>query len=332
MKRVLITGATGFIGHHLVDTLLKLKKYKIRIFLRKQSNLTRLKKISKNKIEFFTGDFYKEEDIKNSLQNVDIFIHLASVLGRGRKEDYSKFNIKVSERFFYYASVKKKVKIIFISSFEVFGGSVKPYFYKETDKPAPLTSYGKSKHAVEMIAQEYIKKYRANITILRAPAVYGPEDNFDRGFIKMIDLIARNKFPPFLKMQNYMAVIYVENLVDIIIKCIHDRHSNNNLFLVADKEMLRTKDIFNLILILSRAKKPLIKMPVFAAKFVEFFFESLGKIFHFQPFYPENIVHNLTSNYACSLNKIENELGWIPPFSLYEGMKNTIQWYQKTRS
>ncbi len=330
MKTVLITGSTGFIGSHLVKTLINFKKYRIKIFIRKQSNLSRLGKLL-HKVEIFRGDFASEEDIKKSLKGVDIFIHLASVLGRGRKEDYLNFNIKTSERFFYYAVKNKVKKIIFLSSFEVMGGSKDICFYSEKDKPNPLTSYGKSKYEVEKIAQKYIKRHNLNITILRVPAVYGPNDNFDRGFIRLIDLVASNKFIPFGKMNNYMALIYIENLIDVILNCLENKKSNKQVYFVADKEILKALDIYYLIIKLCKVKESLITLPKFVVKGLELLFETSAKIFNFLPFYPENIVHNFTVNYACSTAKIEKELNWTPSYTIYKGMKKTIQWYRKVK-
>ena len=330
MKILLITGATGFIGSHLVKNLLKSRQYKIRIFIRAQSNLSRLEKIL-NKIEVFKGDFNKDQDIENSLKNVNIFIHLASVLQRGRKEEYQKFNINVSERFFFYSSKFKIKKVIFLSSFEVMGGSKDPHYYSELDPPNPLSSYGKSKYEVEKIAQKYIQERGLNITIFRIPAVYGPEDNFDRGFIRIIDMIAGNKFICFGKQNNYMSLIYIDNLIDIILKCIKSKKSNKQLYFVADKEILTVKEICNLIVKLTNAKQNPIRIPVFLVKIFADVMEFSGKIFNFLPFFPENFVHNVTANYACSMLKVEKELKWAPSYSLYEGMKETVKWYKKTK-
>ena len=265
------------------------------------------------------------------MKSVDIFIHLASVLQRGRKEDYQKFNINVSERFFYYASGLKIKKIIFLSSFEVMGGSKKPHFYTELDKPNPLSSYGKSKYEVEQIAQTYIKEKKLNITILRPPAVYGPEDNFDRGFIRIIDMIAHNRFINFGKQDNYTALIYIDNLIDIIVKCMKNNKSDKQLYFAADNEILTVKEICILIAKLTGAKPDFIEVPIFLVKIFTNIMEFLGKIFSFQPFFPENFVNNATANYACSMKKVKNELKWIPPYSLQEGMKKTVEWYIKNK-
>ncbi len=329
MKTLLITGATGFIGSHLVKALIKLKKYKIKIFIRPESDLSRLEQIL-NKIEVFKGDFSKDEDIKKSLNNVSILIHLASVLQRGRKEDYRNFNINASERFFFYSLRQKIDKIIFLSSFEVMGGSKAPSLFRETDEPNPLSFYARSKYKVEKIAKEYIKK-GLNITILRVPSVYGPEDNFDRGFIRIIDMIYRHKFIPFWDMENYIALIYINNLIDIIITCIKNKRSNKELYFVADKEILKAKDIYNLIIELCNTGKSFIRIPKVFVIILVGIIELFAKIFNFLPFFPENFVHNICSNYTCSMAKVEKELKWAPPFSLHKGMKETIEWYKKNK-
>lgn len=327
MKNILITGGSGFIGSRLIKSLLKKGKYNIRLFIRKESNTFRLKNL-KN-IEFFQGDFYNPLDLEKSLKGIDTFFHLAAILGRGRKEDYQKFNIGVSKNFLELAVKKRVRRIIYLSSLAVMGGTEKHHIYTEADNPAPVTLYGKSKYEVEKYAISLIKNHNANITILRAPAVYGPEDNFDRGFIRIIHLIATRKYIPVGNLKNLMSVIYVDNLIDALILVAKRKKLKSHLYFVADKEILTTGETYNIICKLLGVEKSKFTLPVWFISKVEALIEFFAKIFNFLPWYPENYVQDISSNYACSIKKIQQELKWTPPVSTYEGLKETIAWYKK---
>ncbi len=332
MQKVLITGGTGFIGSNLISFLLKKRNYKIRLFLRKESNTFRIKDFL-NKIEIKVGNFYNKKDLAEAIKGVDIVFHLASVLGMGKKEDYEKFNIGVSKNIFELSIKYKIKKVIYLSSLAVMGGSDKPHIYSEDDIPEPKTLYGWSKYEVEKIAMNLYKKKGFNITILRPPSVYGENDNFDRGFIRIIDLIARNKFIPIGKMNNLMSLIYIKNLVDamfIVLK--NSEKSRGKIYFVSDKEILTAYESYKLILKYTAGKEPFFHLPQNLMLFIDNLIEKSFRFLHIPPFYPQNFVHDLTTNYACSIKKIRSELNWTPPYSLEEGLKNTIVWYKSVRN
>ncbi len=329
MKNILITGGTGFVGSHLVKTLLKKKKYNIRLFIRAESNLKRIKNL-KN-ISLFKGNFYDPSDIAKSLEGIDTFFHLAAILGRGRKEDYQRFNIEVSKRFFNFALKKKVKKVVYLSSLAVMGGTEKPHIYTEEDTPTPKTLYAKSKYEVERYALHLANTYGLNITIIRAPAVYGPEDNFDRGFIRIIDLIAKKKFVPIGTLNNLMSLVYIDNLIDALITVAKSKKSNGKIYFVSDKEILTTGESYDIICNLLGVEKSRFTLPVWFISKVEAVIEFFAKIFGFLPWYPENYVNDITSNYACSIKKIQQELNWRPRITTYEGLRRTIEWYKNKK-
>ncbi len=328
MKNILITGGTGFVGSHLVRALAKKKHYKIRLFIREQSNLERIKNLKFKNVSLFKGDFYNPSDLKKSLEGIDTLFHLASILGRGRKDDYQKFNIEVSKKIFNFALEKKIKKVVYLSSLAVMGGTEKPHIYTEEDLPNPQTFYAKSKYEVEKYAFSLIDKFGFNITIIRAPAVYGHNDNFDRGFIRIIDMIAKQKFMPIGKLKNLMSLIYIDNLIDALILVANTRKSNGKVYFVADKEILSTGEIYEIICNLLGVPKSKIFFPKWLISKVESLIEFFAKIFNFLPNYPENYVNDITANYACSIKKIQKELKWQPKISTYDGLRKTIKWYK----
>ena len=330
MERILITGGTGFIGSHLLKRLLSEKKYKVRIFLRKESNLERIKGIEG--VEVFRGDFYNDNDLKKIVEGVDILFHLAAILARGKEEEYKKFNVEVSKKLFNYALSSGVKKIIFLSSLSVMGGSKNPHIFTENDKPSPQNLYSKSKLEVEEYISNISKKYKnKSFIIVRASAVYGPFDNFDRGFIRIIDMIKKGKFPIIGDLKNFMSLLYIDNLIDALILLMKKKILGLRIYFIADNEILTTGEVYDFICSDLGVKKKKFRIPVWLAKFLESVIEFFAKIFKFIPSFPEKYVEDFTSNYVCSIKKIRSELGWKPRFSTYEGLKRTIEWYKSLK-
>ncbi len=326
MKRVLIFGGTGFIGYHLINGLLKEKK-EITLFLRKESNIKRIKPFL-GKVKIIQGNLHNPDEIEEAIKKADVVYHLAAIINRRATwELYKKVNIELSKSIFEKASKHKK-RVIYISSLSVMGGTKEPHIYTEEDKPHPVAKYGRSKWEAEKIANHYIKTRKGRITILRPPAVYGEEDNFDRGFIKIIHLTYNRKFPVIGNLENYMSLVYVKNLVDIMLTVPYKRKTIGETYFVADKEILKSIEILNYIVKLLNAPPP-IKIPFWIAKGATQAIEIFSKITGYPVPFPENFVNDVTSNYACSINKITNDTGWKPKFSIYNGLKRTVNWYLK---
>lgn len=330
MTKVLITGAAGFIGSHLTKKLLSLGGYKIRAFLRPQSDLCRIRSVL-NRIEVFHGNLDRLSDIEKGMKGADILIHLASILKRGRPEDYQRINIDASKNFFRLAVKNRVKKVIYLSSLGVMRSTDEPHIYTEEEPTDPATWYGKSKVMIEQFALGLMKQKRTRFTILRPPAVYGEEDNFDRGVIMLVDLVARGLFVPFHDMKNFMSIIYIGNLIDAVVTSMKNRKSDNKIYFIADREILTMGELISAVRRLAGAPKIPVRFPTFLARGAEKIIETCGRIFNFLPAFPENSVDDMVRHYMCSSRLFQTETKWNPPFTLQEGLKRTVGWYLKER-
>ena len=168
----LVTGATGFLGSHLVDQLLA-RGHEVHVLLRKNSNLRWL--IGKP-VQFHYGDV--EADLKGlhaGLHHADYCFHVAGVIAARRPQTYYQVNTigtdHVLNACLQHPSLKR---IVVVTSLAARGPRQEPGPAQETDACHPITDYGKSKRDAELVALRY--QDRLPITIIRPPAIYGPRD------------------------------------------------------------------------------------------------------------------------------------------------------------
>lgn len=188
--RILVTGATGFIGSRLVENLSKIKKYRIRCLVRRKGPLKHLKNI-----EIFSGDITSKSSVKNAMKNVDIVVHLAAIKYHYLPDaEIYETNVMGTKNLLDYSQRVKH--FIYISTILVHN---------------PLDTYSKTKLEAEKLVEESGLKF----TILRLPFIFGKGDKTN--ITKMLDFL--KKYPIIPIIGNGKQLIYpmhVDDVVEII--------------------------------------------------------------------------------------------------------------------
>lgn len=231
MKKIFLTGATGFIGKKLVEKING--KYKIACLVRKTSNVELLKE--KN-IELVIGDLLEKESFIDGLNNADVVIHLAISHNKGNE----KLNFEGSKNIIEACKEKKVKKLIYISSMAV--------------KREIMDDYGKTKLKVE----EVIKKSGLNYTILRPSMIYDEKNlgliGKSLGIPLIIPIIGNGKYK--------INPIYADDVVDSIIKSIENKKSNKNEYDIAGQESLSFNEIVEVCKKQFKIRKVVVHVPL----------------------------------------------------------------------
>ncbi len=314
MDKIFITGATGFIGQALCAKMLG-EGYGIKALVRSQEQSACLpaavEKLSVESIETF--DKYQE------LEGVDAVIHLAGlahvIKGRASAslEVFRKVNLMGTQQIARTALKAKVKKFIFVSSVKVNGeGKSRPY--SENDPVAPEDAYGISKMEAEQALTRIAEKTSLQAVVLRLPLVYGPgvKANF-----KNLVKIAGSGLPlPFKGVDNRRSFLYLGNLVDAIIACVRHPQAAGQAFMVSDGQDISTPDLIKMISSVLGKKAHLFYLPPVILK-------ALGKITG-----KTEEIEKLTGTLLVDSSKIKNLLGWQPPFTLEEGIKETVKYFK----
>ncbi len=321
--KALVTGATGFVGSHLVEELVRLG-HSVKCITRPTSDLTLLKNLS---VEFVHADMNDRESMKPVVRDVEWIFHLSGLTKAKRESDYYKVNADASRVLYEVCrEVNPHVKkIVHVSSLAAAGPAETGKPRVESDPVNPLTYYGKSKREGERYAQEY-SQYLP-ITIISPPAVFGPREKDIFFYFQMI----KHHIKPFIGLkEKYLSIVYVKDLVKAIILAAVKPQSAGQTYFVDDGRIYSWNDVSHII----KSVMNQWTIPVFIpqwkvtvwAYLAEFFarFSSRPALINRQ-----KIIELRQTAWTCSSQKIRNELQFQNDYDFRKGCQETYEWYKQ---
>ncbi|NHV05708.1 MAG: NAD-dependent epimerase/dehydratase family protein, partial [Thaumarchaeota archaeon] len=220
---ILVTGATGFIGTRLVQSLVK-NGYKVKCFARRSSNITFLEK---NNVEVVYGDLIDKKSIETALDNVDSVVHLAAILDSTNKKIYD-VNVIGAKNLVEACKNKGIRKIIVLSSIVVTRDNLE-------------TPYQKTKS----IAEKLFLTSELNCLIIRPTWVYGEGS---KSFEKLVSSIKRLPFVPIIGSGDYkVQPVYVDDVVRLIILLLTSDKTKNKIYQIGGSTILTFNEMVNII-------------------------------------------------------------------------------------
>ena len=316
--KVLVTGATGFIGSHLVDALLA-RGDEVRILVRRPSNIEKFKR--KN-IEIVFGDIRDVASLKKATEDIDVVYHLAALLGGPNitSEELREVNVQGTENVLK-ASVTNKVKrFLYLSAGAVMGNVTQ--MADETVECNPSTPYAQSKYDAEQLALKYMNDL--SVTIVRSTMVYGPGEIHSKR--KMIQMIEKGLFRIIGNGKNQVSWVYVDNLVQGIILASKKERAIGAIYIISDERPYTMNELVEAIAKELGMKTPG-HVPTWIAVIAAVTLEGLSKIFKFSPPLFRDRVISLTANHSLDCSKACRDLGYKPNIALEEGIKRTVKYY-----
>jgi len=320
-ERVLVTGATGFIGSHLVDELL-VRGYELSALVRESSDLRWLKGKGINLIH---GGLTGKESLP-SLDGFDHIFHLGGATRVLRQIDFYRINRDGTEKLIKAACKMKGLKrFIFLSSQAAAGPSPEDRPLTEDDPPSPVSPYGESKLQAEKAVLLY--RGRVHVTILRPCAIYGPRDTY---FLELFKPISRGFLPSLGKGPMYFSFCYVADLVQALILSLQSDHPSGETFFIADGERHSLDDFAGLVSSEAGMKYRKIHIPIRAARIYAALADGLALLTKRPAAFSRNkCAEGIQQNWVCSIDKAKTRLGYSPGFRFETGVKLTLQWYKE---
>lgn len=306
-KRVLLTGATGFVGRAVQQRIMADEQYNLSIVAR------RVVGVPSTVRALQIADLTANTDWSAALVDQRVVIHAAARAHIMKDEvadplaEYRKVNVEGTLNLARQAAAAGVKRFIYISSIKVNGEQTqlgKPF--TADDKPAPEDAYGVSKAEAEEGLWQIAKETGMLLVIIRPTLVYG--FGVKGNFASMNNLVAKGLPLPLGAVHNQRSLVALDNLVDLIITCIDHPAAANQVFLAADGEDISTSSLLRGV---GKAMgKPARLIPV-PAWMLQLGATLLGK---------KAVAQRLLGSLQVDITKAHDVLGWKPPLTVEQGL------------
>jgi dihydroflavonol-4-reductase len=315
-QKILIIGASGFVGKNLV--LQYTKKRDVRIMVRPTSNIELFR--NNPRVNIVYGDLAKNAGITEALGGIDIVIHCAATtMGRSYWEFY-RTNTQGTTHLIDAMSTRNVRKMIYVSSHAACGPSATDDPLHEHDPKNPISFYGRTKY----LAERLVAQSGLDFTIIRPVSVYGPHDKEILTYIKLLN---QGICPVVGFGEKYLNLIYVKDLVDLIIKTIEQDHFAGKTYFVNDGQCYSLDAIMDTIAQTLDKRSLRIRVPTSIALFVGL----LNDVFMppAKRLVTRDKVRELACQYwVCSSENVSRTMKFKPRYDFKQGIIETVNWYR----
>jgi nucleoside-diphosphate-sugar epimerase len=307
--KILVTGASGFVGMALIRNLCEKDCFEIIAALYQQTPVLP----GDVGVVRITG-LSSATNWSTVLAEVGTVVHLAARVhimndvSMNPLDEFRNINVAGTLNLARQAAEAGVKRFVFLSSIKVNGESThKGRPFRENDKPAPQDPYGISKYEAEDGLRRLAEETGMEVVIIRPPLVYGP--GVKANFQNMIRWVGRGIPLPLGAVDNKRSFIALDNLVDFIVTCVVQPKAANQIFLVSDGEDLSTPELLQRIA--SALGKPIRLVPV-PTSLLRLAAGLLGK---------KAIAQRLCGSLQVDISKAQDLLDWTPPLSVDEGLR-----------
>lgn len=313
MTRVLVTGATGFIGGFLCEALAR-ADYLVRGALRTDRAVPRT--VAEKVV---VGDINSTTDWTQALEGVDLVIHAAArshVLhpARGCANLYFETNERGTECLANAAAQRQITRFVFLSSIKVNGEESPARAYTAADEPHPQNAYGLSKWRAEQHVAAAAAHTGVQAVIVRPPLVYGP--GVRANFLRLLRWVDHGWPLPFGAVRNARSLINVWNLCDFLLLVLKHPSAPGRTWLVSDGEDLSTPDLIRRI---GTAMSRRVQLPSLPASFLQLSAGLVGR---------RSEIARLCGSLTVDITQTRAQLGWSPCVPVDEALARTVAWYR----
>jgi nucleoside-diphosphate-sugar epimerase len=322
--KVLVTGASGFLGSHVAEQLSK-AGHDVRVLVRKSSNKKFLETLSN--VEFAYGGIEDADKVAEATKDVDAIVHSAGIVKAKRPEDFAATNVEGTRN--VLEGAKKNAphlkRVVLVSSLEAVGPS-KDGSPVPTTQENPVTAYGRSKLAAEKVAKSFAKDLP--ITILRPTGIYGPRDV---EIFEAFRSVKKGVLPLTGDGKSLLTLVYGPDAARACILAIDANVPSGSTYFVTDGNVYEQREMMEE---LERAigKKAFVRFGIpnrvvgVAARFVE----AYGKVTDKAVMLTREKASMLAYPYwVCSSDDTRDALGWKPEVTWKDGAGKTARWYSE---
>lgn len=321
MKRVWVTGASGFTGTYLCKALVE-KGYAVQALVRNASNANQLKKLN---LELIEGDLAAPLTLMGKLKDIDMVFHIAALYRQEgvARDMFHRVNVEGTRALLEESKNAGIKRFIHCSTVGVQGEIAHPPAL-ETTPYNPGDHYQKSKTEGEKLALNYARDGKLNVVVVRPVGIYGPGDT---RFLKLFKFIYQNKFRMIGTGEVLYHLTFVEDLVRGIILAGEKEVDSGQIFTLGGNEYVTLNQLVEMIARIFNKPAPKRHIPLWPVQLAALLCETLCRPLGIEPPIYRRRLDFFTKDRAFDITKARQELGYHPRVSLEEGLKRTAEWY-----
>lgn len=308
---LLVTGATGFIGGHLVPRVGE----PVRCLVRRSVPLPAAASAVK-------GDLATGAGLEEALEGVDTVIHLAGATKVLRSSDYYLGNARATEHLARRVA-GRGIRFVHVSSLAAAGPTLGDAPLTEEDAPHPVSHYGKSK----LEAEQIVRALLPDAVIVRPPVVYGPRDT---DVFQMLRSVARGLCVQIAGGDRWFSAIYVEDLVEGILTAARAPQAPGRTYFLSHPKPRTWDDLAGIAARVMNRNPRRLTVPLSAAVAVAWCAEISAKLTGRPGIVSrDKIAEARFARWTCDAGRAERELGFLARTPLDEGLARTLAWYKE---
>jgi nucleoside-diphosphate-sugar epimerase len=320
--KVLITGATGLLGGHLIKELQQ-RGEEIRALVLPVENAD---KLVKQGVEVVRGDITDASTLRPAVRGVDLIFHLAAMMGVWRPiEDYRLVNVVGTENLYRAAQTARVHRFVHTSTHCVYGLGHGRYLTENDPLRPDPDQYSLTKAEGDRLVRRLMLTSDVETVILRPGSFFGPGDrlNFGRMAQKMKDgkgvLLGRG--------DNALPFCYITDVVQGFMLAAYHENAPGNVYNITNDRPLTQKEMFDTIADAVGGIRPTRHIPYLPIYYGSMIAETVANLTHTKPLFTLHGAKMFGTDNRHSIDKARRELGFEPKIDLHEGIKLAAQWF-----
>lgn len=322
-QKVLITGASGFVGFHLIEAALA-KGLDVYAAVRKSSDI---KHLATYNVTYTYLDFTNVDSLEKELKEkqYDFIIHAAGTTKAKNEEEYNRVNAS------YTVNLARAVakngtglkKIIFVSSLAALGPlNLADELITEKTLPEPVTAYGKSK----LLAEQQLAELDLPLIVLRPTAVYGSRD---KDIFIILKTFSKGVEPYIGRKDQQLSFVYVKDLALVSVNALFTEKTANGIYNITDGNCYTRYEMANITKNVLSKKTLKFHLPLQLVRSLAVLLETTYGLFGKTPALNVEKLNELTAvNWCCNIEKARKNLNYNPAYNLQHGLKEALEWYK----
>lgn len=316
--RAFVTGGSGFIGGHLVASLLG-RRFDVRALIHHNPLPPA------EKLEIIRGDIWDRVLLGRALDGVEMLFHLASALGSSviGREEFRRINVQGTESILEAARRSGVRRVIHVSSAGVYGAVRKGEVATESSAPAPISIYDKTKLEGEEVALGFARE-GMDVVVLRPGWAYGPRD---RRTFKLIQAVCSGRFAMVTRGTGLQTPVFIDDLI----KGIHlasEKGQRGEVYHLAGGEVMAVRDMVDGIARACGRGRPRLFIPLPAARLAAFLIEAAYAPWRKEAPFNRSKLAFFVHSKPLSIEKARRNLGFAPEVDFQSGIARTVAWYR----